>query len=210
MDEQTLERVRASIKKELEARNLNHTQLADMIGTKQQNVSRFLSGEVDHSRFLSSMLAVLDIEAQEPTAVRTPIKPANVVSGAKDLPVYASAQGGPGDLTFTQDPIDYVVRPDPLQHVRDGYAIYIVGDSMSPAYEHGDLALVHPHRPFRPTDDVLIYREEGHEFAAIIKRLVKATAQTWTLKQFNPAKELSLDRGDWPKCHVIVGNYRRR
>ena len=58
-----------------------------------------------------------------------------------DLPVYASAEGGAG-IIITSEPIDFIRRPEPLLSVRDGYACYVIGDSMSPAYEQGDLLLV--------------------------------------------------------------------
>ncbi len=67
-----------------------------------------------------------------------------------DLPVYASAEGGGEVILITSEPMDFIRRPEPLLSVRDGYACYVIGDSMSPAYEQGDLLLLHPGRPARP------------------------------------------------------------
>ena len=78
-----------------------------------------------------------------------------------DLPVYASAEGGGGAIIITNEPIDYVRRPEPLLSVRDGYGCYVIGDSMSPAYEQGDLLLIHPGRPVRPGDDCVFVRDPG-------------------------------------------------
>jgi phage repressor protein C with HTH and peptisase S24 domain len=127
-----------------------------------------------------------------------------------DLPVYASAEGGAGNIIVTSEPIDFIRRPEPLLSVRDGYACYVIGDSMSPAYEQGDLLLIHPGRPARPGDDCAFLRvqDDGTQ-EALIRRLLRSTPEKWRVRQFNPAKDLDLDRGHWQKIQLIVGKYAR-
>jgi SOS-response transcriptional repressor LexA len=126
-----------------------------------------------------------------------------------DLPVYASAEGGSG-IIITSEPIDFIRRPEPLLSVRDGYACYVIGDSMSPAYEQGDLLLVHPGRPARPGDDCAFLRglDDGTQ-EALVRRLLRSTPEKWRVRQFNPAKDLDLDRSHWQKIQLIVGKYSR-
>jgi SOS-response transcriptional repressor LexA len=126
-----------------------------------------------------------------------------------DLPVYASAEGSSG-IIITSEPIDFIRRPEPLLSVRDGYACYVIGDSMSPAYEQGDLLLVHPGRPARPGDDCAFIRgqDDGTQ-EALIRRLLRSTPDKWRVRQFNPAKDLDLDRSHWQKIQLIVGKYSR-
>jgi SOS-response transcriptional repressor LexA len=127
-----------------------------------------------------------------------------------DLPVYASAEGGGGSIVITNEPIDYVRRPDPLLSVRDGYGCYVIGDSMSPAYEQGDLLLIHPGRPVRPGDDCVFVRDPGDGSQhALVKRLLRIAPEKWRVRQFNPAKDFDLDRGQWQKAQLIVGKYAR-
>jgi len=127
-----------------------------------------------------------------------------------DLPVYASAEGGGGAIIITSEPIDYVRRPEPLLSVRDGYGCYVIGDSMSPAYEQGDLLLVHPGRPVRPGDDCVFVRDQGDGTQqALVKRLLRSTTEKWRVRQFNPAKDFDLDRSQWQKVQLIVGKYSR-
>jgi SOS-response transcriptional repressor LexA len=127
-----------------------------------------------------------------------------------DLPVYASAEGGGGIILITSEPIDFIRRPEPLLSVRDGYACYVIGDGMSPAYEQGDLLLIHPGRPARPGDDCAFLRgrEDGAQ-EALIRRLLRGTPEKWRVRQFNPAKDLDLDRTQWQKIQLIVGKYSR-
>ena len=125
-----------------------------------------------------------------------------------DLPVYASAEAGGGAIIITNEPIDFVRRPEPLLSVRDGYGCYVIGDSMSPAYEQGDLLLVHPGRPVRPGDDCVFVRDQGDgSLQGLVKRLLRITAEKWRVRQFNPAKDFDLDRGQWQKVQLIVGKY---
>ena len=127
-----------------------------------------------------------------------------------DLPVYATAEGGGGAIIITSEPIDFVRRPEPLLSVRDGYGCYVIGDGMSPAYEQGDLLLVHPGRPVRPGDDCMVVRDQGDGTQqALVKRLLRITPEKWRVRQFNPAKDFDLDRGQWQKAQLIVGKYSR-
>lgn len=127
-----------------------------------------------------------------------------------DLPVYASAEGGGGAIVITSEPIDFVRRPEPLLSVRDGYGCYVIGDSMSPAYEQGDLLLIHPGKPVRPGDDCVFVRDMGDGTQhALVKRLLRSTAEKFRVRQFNPARDFDLDRGQWTKVQLIVGKYSR-
>lgn len=127
-----------------------------------------------------------------------------------DLPVFASAEGGGGAIVITNEPIDYVRRPNPLLSVRDSYGCYVIGDSMSPAYEQGDLLLIHPGRPVRAGDDCVFVRDQGDgSQQALVKRLLRIAPEKWRVRQFNPAKDFDLDRGQWQKAQLIVGKYAR-
>ena len=133
-----------------------------------------------------------------------------------DLPVYASAEGGGGAIIITNEPIDYVRRPEPLLSVRDSYGCYVIGDSMSPAYEQGDLLLIHPGRPVRPGDDCVFVRDQGDGSQhALVKRLLRITPEKWRVRQFNPAKDFDLDRAvaegpaDRRQVCPLVPDYRK-
>jgi phage repressor protein C with HTH and peptisase S24 domain len=198
------------IRRRRQERGLSQARLAALAHTTQQTVDRIESGVTRHSRAMPQILAVLDLAPGAVQVARTDVVPSALPRPGGDLPIFASAQGGPGEMILTYEPIDYVARPDPLANVRDGYAMYIVGDSMSPAFEQGDLALVNPHLPFRGGDDVLVFRELAGEVAAMVKRLVKASQEEWILEQYNPARRFTLPRKEWPRCHVIIGKYSRR
>jgi len=150
-------------------------------------------------------------QSREPSG-RTSIVTDGLV-GDRDFPVYACAQGGPdGSLILSYEPIEMIRRPGPLIGVVGGFAMYIVGDSMSPRYEHGDLVLVHPTRPARAGDDVLvILRHNADDGArhAMVKQLIRRDDSAIKLRQFNPRDEFTVKLEKVSGVHQIVGRYNR-
>lgn len=130
----------------------------------------------------------------------------------RTLPVYGAAQGGSeGAMLISSDPIQWLGRPDPLLTVRSGYGVYVVGESMIPAYEQGDVALVHPSLPPRRGADVVLTRiEPDGTRHVLIKRLVGWTDEAWRVRQYNPEREFELPRAEWREVQTIVGRYNSR
>lgn len=202
-----------------QALGLSQQEVAEKAGTTQQTVDRVERGLTQHSRATPAILRVLGLESDQTNSLDIKLEPAKLVSGEqlvgeRDLPVYSSAQGGGGALILSTDPIEWVKRPAPLANVKGGYGIYIVGDSMVPRFNPSEIALVHPHMPFRGGMDVVLYRGDVQDHHAIVKHLRRATADTWFLTQWNPAdgesRDFELDRVEWTVCHVIVGSYTSR
>lgn len=145
----------------------------------------------------------------QPEGGETPA--AEALVGDRDLPVYGVAQGGAGALQIDASPIEYVKRPAPLMGVTGAFAVYVVGDSMSPAYEQGDLLLIHPGKPIeRGLDALLTDAPEHGEWRAIVKRVDNWTEKVWRLTQFNPKKSYEVSKSEFPKAFRIVGKYNRR
>jgi phage repressor protein C with HTH and peptisase S24 domain len=149
-----------------------------------------------------------EIPFERPAPAPTPRSPGN---GRADLPVYASAEGGPSGMLVTREAMDWIARPEPLLNARDAFAVYAVGTSMEPRYDHGDMLLVHPTRPSSRGDDVLLLGAQVNgALAALVRRLVGWDEAAWTVKQHNPAREHALSRADWPHAHLILGRFNRR
>jgi transcriptional regulator with XRE-family HTH domain len=210
------ERVRAAREK----RGWSQDQLARVSGTTQSTIDRIEKSETRQSRKVFDVAAALDIDPPLPLP-RERISPTEgertlpewLLVGRRDLPVYAVAEGGPGAVIVSTDAIEYVRRPTPLETEGRGYGMYILGESMSPAFESGDVALVHPRLPPARGTDVVLYQPQGgpgQDGLATVKRLLKWTDEEWALRQFNPLKEFTLKRAEWPVCHRIVGKYARR
>jgi len=143
------------------------------------------------------------------------ITPGSELVGARDFPIYAAAEGGKGHMIVTFEEIERVKRPAILEGVRNAYGLLVSGDSMNPAYRHGDMALVHPGLPPQRGEDVVLFDHplteiEDGQAEAIIKHLVGWTSTEWQLEQYNPPREWSDLKANWPTCHRVVGSYKRR
>lgn len=213
------------VREKREERGLSQTELATLANTTQQSIDRIERDAVSRSRSAPEVAAALGIafplgggavKAAAEQAQQDTIPRAELV-GVNDLPIYVSVRAGAIDdsILVSPEPIDYVKRPEPLARAKNGYGLYIVGDSMEPAFRQGDLALVHPNMPPKPGDEVVVCSiDVNGEHYAVIKLLTKITADKWHLRQYNPGPEepadFTLDRHEWPVCHLVVGSYRRR
>lgn len=189
-------------------------ELARRAGVSQQVIGDIESGRTIRPRQLHEIAAALGttIEQLDPERYNRPTLefPTTPIYGERDLPIYAAAEGGDGAMIITFDPIAFTLRPAPLIGVKGGYGMYVVGESMAPAYDPGDTLLVNPHLPPTPGKDAVFFYSDGHgQTKATIKRLVRITAAEWRVMQWNPQKEFALDRVTWPQCQVIVGKYNR-
>lgn len=134
-----------------------------------------------------------------PTSLGVPAMP-------RDLPVYGTAEAGiEGAMQLDTGAVDYVRRPPALASVRDAYAVYVVGSSMEPVFEEGAIVLVHPHRPCRIGDYVIVQaRGSKGETVAYIKKLKKIEGDRIILTQFNPPGTVTVKRADHIATHKIL------
>jgi transcriptional regulator with XRE-family HTH domain len=140
-----------------------------------------------------------------------PVLPPRSAMDRPDLGVYASMAGGPeGAWVLSSDAIAWIQRDQKLMGVRDAFACYVVGESMVPAYEQGNLLLVNPAVPPAAGDDCLFLQEapDGARYA-LIKRLVRFNSTSWTVKQWNPDKTFNLPRKEWQRAFLVIGKYNR-
>lgn len=205
-----------------EHRRLSLAELARRVGTSAQQMGRLEAGKrrltQDWMVRVSGALAVMPQDLLPESAVTPPPgmneaagSPLDTMPGSqagRDLPVYASSQGGASGMLIDHSPTDWIHRPQPLLRVQKAFAVYVVGDSMEPAHEPGDLLLVHPGLPpTRGRDVLLTGQKQDGDTPALVKRLVQSTPTDWIVRQYNPAAEFALSRSEWPNAYVIVGKY---
>jgi phage repressor protein C with HTH and peptisase S24 domain len=169
-------------------------------------LASFLGTTVDY--LITEHESSLTVPLSPSAAAMPPMAPS---ASRPDLAVYASAAGGPeGAWVLSGDAIAWIHRDQRLVGVRDAFACYVVGESMFPAYEHGNLLLVNPAVPPNAGDDCLLIQEasDGARYA-LIKRLVRFNSTSWTVKQWNPDKTFSLPRKEWQRALLVIGKYNR-
>lgn len=149
----------------------------------------------------SSLPVETDIRAAD-------VPPAYAATLPNDVPVMGTAAGShlSGAFQYEGQVIEYVRRPPALSGVKDLFAIYIEGDSMFPEHPHGALRFVHPGRPARISDSVVveIQNHEQGRIEATIGTLVKLTGTTITLGKLNPKATIDLKRQYVKSIHKVL------
>jgi phage repressor protein C with HTH and peptisase S24 domain len=126
----------------------------------------------------------------------------------KMIPVLGEVVGGDdGEYIFNGQIQDYVACPPSLVNVPNAYSVYVDGESMSPRYRPGETVYVHPGRPPRRGDDVIVQvkpREEDQPPHGFIKEFVGWQGNKLVLHQHNPQRRIEFERDDVVSIHPIV------
>jgi phage repressor protein C with HTH and peptisase S24 domain len=208
------------IKEARERKGWSQKQLGDRVGISQPAVKKIEDGATTRTKFLPKIaqvleldLANLDASLSSQMVEEAPPSPLQT-TGRPDFRIYASAEGGPGEIIRSPEPVDFVPRPTHLLHVRDAYGLLITGSSMEPEYNAGEMAIVEPSMPLIAGEVYIFYAERHGEARATIKKLRRATADNWLVTQHNPpegkAKDFILSRREWTIAHRVTGKFTRR
>ncbi|MBX4941127.1 LexA family transcriptional regulator [Rhizobium binae] len=126
----------------------------------------------------------------------------------KMIPVLGEVVGGDdGEYIFNGQVQDWVACPPSLVNVNGAYSVYVDGESMSPRYRPGETVYVHPNKPPRRGDDVIVQikpREEGAAPHGFVKEFVGWTGNKLVLHQHNPVKRIEFDRATVISVHPII------
>ncbi len=144
-----------------------------------------------------------DSPSQQPTIRPTPnaseaaIPIPSLQSMPRDVPVFGTASGSvagaaQGAWQITSDPVDYVRRAPGLATARDAYALYVENSSMEPRFPPGELVFIHPGRPVRSGDIVVlqVQNAEHEPIETYIKVMVRRANGDVICRQYNPEAEI--------------------
>ena len=134
----------------------------------------------------------VDFAPQSGEAAPAPFAVPPTASLMRDVEVRGVAVGGDEScFEFNGEVVDRVRRPPGIAGASNVFAIYVVGQSMSPRFEEGEIVFVHPGRPATSGCDVIVelHGYNGDPGQCYIKRLVKKTPTRTVLQQFNPARD---------------------
>ncbi len=201
--------------------------LAERVGTSAPQINKLEKGErrmtVD---WMTRLAKALDVAPQDllppspPLASASPaasgrgglllpggeaaLAPRPPLSDPRDLiPVRSAARGGVEQEMFLQDgPIDFIRRPHSLSHVRDAYAIYMIGDSMTPRFRQGQLLHVNPFKPPAPGAGVVVTKVND---AVLIKEFIRRGPTLLHLRQYNPDELIEIPLAEIRDVHTVVG-----
>lgn len=208
--------IAANVVRERERKGWSTAKLAREVGVALNTIQAVERGDTKKSKYLPDIARVLDVPLskidpdQAPNGVGSGVIPKDDLIGRRDLPIYATTEGGEGVLVMSSEPVDLGDRPSSLAHVRDAYGVIVTGESMAPIIRPGDIAVIHPHKQPRREDLCVFRAHRGGEFHSTIKEFVSQTKDLWRVRRYQPeAKEFTLKRTEWQECHVVVAIHRR-
>lgn len=121
--------------------------------------------------------------------------------GPKNLNVLGFVKAGRlGFYPDNGETLEMTERPPMLLGVPGAYAVYIDDRSMAPALKPGHLLWVHPKKPARPDDYVIIQQNDGQAF---VKEYVRKTDKHIICRQYNPEGEVRFPVDS--EIHLVVG-----
>jgi phage repressor protein C with HTH and peptisase S24 domain len=204
-------------------RGISQDALAKMIGRQKALVSKLENGKIklsqEYLELLSGALACTPAELLGPPAYsKKPLAKRPVAAPPRSailsrgnvrtyVPVYGPAAAATPDKVFITE--DFIVdrkpTPEELIHVRDGFVMFVAGESMYPRYKPGEMVSVHPYRP--PSighDCVLVFEADGN---AIVKEYAGESEdrKEWKLRQYNPEKIIKVKKADVKAIYAVVG-----
>lgn len=169
---------------------------------KTTRIHSFVRTESGHEIPLPSKSAPPPSEARIEGPISTP-------TVNKMLPVLGEAVGGDdGRFIFNGQVMDYVACPPSLANVPNAYSVYVDGESMSPRYRPGETVYVHPNKPARRGDDVIVQihppSDDGSPPWGYIKEFVGWHGSKLVLHQYNPEKRIEFERNEVVSVHPII------
>ncbi|GLS45107.1 XRE family transcriptional regulator [Methylobacterium brachythecii] len=185
-------------------------QLGDMLGIDMDAALKGRLVMIEH-REAGNGPAEGEIGAEaasvEAIEARAPIDVSRFM-GPRDIPIFGTSEGGDGegDFSLNRNAIDYAPRPPGIARRTGVYALYVRGDSVSPAYEDGARIYVDSNRAPRPRDYVVIElkADDDQPGKGYIKRLVRSSAKLLVVEQFNPAKEIEFEQRSIRLMHRVI------
>lgn len=123
------------------------------------------------------------------------------------VPVRGTAAGAlAGSMAMSGDAVGYVRRPTGLEDILDAYALFVVNNSMLDRYRPGDLVFVHPYKPYRRGDIVIVQTQthDGGDVLSYIKEFVSEDKDRITALQYNKRATVEFMKSSVKSVHKVM------
>jgi transcriptional regulator with XRE-family HTH domain len=191
---------------------MSQAELGRRVGVKQQTIASLETGGVRRGTRLHEIATALHVNIEwlrgESGAAAMPPRrdgaehpPSSLtlVANGPDFPILGVVPRADGFVLGSIDaPEDKLARPAALAGAARAFAFYIPDAAMTPRYWQGDMVVVHPSRPPRAGDIVLVTLRadtDPAEELSMIRLLVSAPeADPLILQRYTPAGQSSIAR----------------
>ena len=173
--------------------------LADQIGKQAQTLRRYVRHEAEPRIEVAELIAdVLGVGIDEVLGAEDAV--IVTANKARMLPVYGSAEDF--DMIDLQEPIDSIETPPYLLNTIAAYAVYVAGETMVPRFNPWKIAFVHPGKPFKANDSVIVQLKTDN---AVLKTFQKIDDNEIILSQFSTSETVTYQRDNVKAVHKIIG-----
>ncbi len=181
--------------------------LAKRIDVQPHTIRRYTRQEAQPRIELAEKIAaVFGIHVNEVLGANIIPQQQTISTAHNQMPAYGAVQAGIGfDITNVTSPVEMVNVPDYLENAPSPYAVYVTGDSMEPRFMAGELLYVHPGKPVRKNDYVVIQLQAQDSNHAIVKRLVKQSSEGLVVEQLSDTQTRTIPAKDVISVHRVVG-----
>lgn len=183
-------------------------ELSEKVGVKAHTIRRYTRQEAQPRIELAEKIAnVFGVHVNEvlgASIIQT--TPPDASAKQALMPAYGAVQAGIGfDITDVTAPVEMVTVPDYLANAPSPYAVFVTGDSMEPRFTAGELLYVHPGKPIRRNDYVIVQLQADNSNHAIVKRLVKQSEEELIVEQLSDGQTRNIPAKDVIAVHRVVG-----
>ena len=206
---------------------ISQADLAAAVGRSQSSVAEWETGGTDPRRNIVEKIAqtlAVNVEwlefgdaGEDPLPYAPPANASQAIAseafssndqpdGNNLGPIYASALGGDGEQTIaTGDVVEHRPKPQRWVRVKGLYGFYVIGDSMSPRINAGELVWVHPHRKPSPGQEAVFIKKtkDDQPTSVMVKVFMSQSPTKWVVRQHSPKKDFELKKSEWD-CQLII------
>ncbi len=209
-----------------ERQGLSQEQLAEKARVSQTTIDKIERGETKRSRFIFEIAKVLGASYDDlvlsgthrselglSNPIRTEFDKLSVFlllerSKYKDKQLAPTLAAHPLSRTVS---VDTVRRPPFIPSSADAYALIITDQTMEPEFEPGDMAYINAELPVIRNTTCVFLSDDVEYGVGVVRRLVDFDRDYWSVQQWSSKGERhSLARGDYWRCHRVVGRHNRR
>lgn len=119
------------------------------------------------------------------------------------MPLHSSVQAGAEGAEILPDIIDWTPTPHKLVHVDGAFGIVVVGDSMQPKYDDGNIVYVHPHKALKRGKPCVIELSNG---MGLVKIYEGKNDDGWQFSQYNPKMSINKTIAEVTRVMRVVGS----
>lgn len=206
---------------EMKRQGLRQVDLVKRSGVHEKSIQKYTRGEIqsprgDRTERIARALGVDHVwfmhgefppESEKGVSTVTETVDTNIDEGSWGcgVPILLSRSGKTwGEIILKREKIDQAERQPGIMNAPGVFAIYMQDDCMAPRYRQGEIVYVHPGRPPRAGEYVLV---SFREYVVAVRRLVSMTEELVVLEMHNPPTSETIQRSDIEAMsHILTPN----